>query len=96
MSERALSVKVAENFNGRYALKLKDIFNYEDVLGSRAKNPPADLVGRGLINNGGIHEFQTVSLVEDDTKQSDYVIKFIEGIQEKNKGKVKKIPTLPE
>jgi S-DNA-T family DNA segregation ATPase FtsK/SpoIIIE len=93
---RVISSKGAENFPQRYALKLKDTFEYNDTIGGKAKQTPSEALGRGLFNNGEVHEYQTASIVEDDSKLSDYILEYIERIKSKNNGVVKKIPTLPD
>ena len=93
---RALGSKAIDNFPARYALRVNDPFDYGDILGGKINRLPADMPGRGFINNGDIHEFQTASIVEDDSKLSEYIMGLTERIKDKNQNHVKKIPTLPE
>ena len=57
--------RLNQNIKTYMALRLKDSFDYADVLGGKTKQVPAEIPGRGMINNDGIHEFQTGSLTED-------------------------------
>ncbi len=95
-SLKALPNKVRECYQTSYTFKLKDIYEYSDLFGKKPKEMPSEAFGRGFIYNGGIHEYQIASLVEEDEKANNFILDFIENIKEKNKGKVKKIPKLPD
>ena len=66
-----------------------------NVLRKNTKISPREIAGRGLINNDGIHEFQTARIVSDDSDLNDYLSKFIQDNIKRNV-KVKNIPLLPE
>ena len=95
-SDRSMPGKLSENFPTRYALRLKEAMEYEEVLGAKTKQVPSDKVGRGMINNDGIHEFQTASLVEDEAQLSKFILDFCEKQASSTELRAKKIPTLPE
>ena len=88
--------RLNQNIKTYMALRLKDSFDYADVLGGKTKQVPAEIPGRGMINNDGIHEFQTGSLTEDVADLSKFVIDFVKVQKDKNQTKAPKIPTLPE
>ncbi len=88
--------KVASNFSNIYAFKLKDISDYSSVFGIRVKTAPRDILGRGLLKNDGIHEFQTASITENEATLNDYLTNFIKEERENNVVKARRIPTLPE
>ena len=87
--------KISQNFKNIYAFKLKDVSDYQSVLGARTKNPPKENIGRGLLNNDGIHEFQTASIIENIEEQNDYLIEFINKQKELYTTTADKIPSLP-
>jgi len=87
--------KVLQNCRNIYCLRLKDAYEYSSLLGAKVKNEPRDVVGRGMCNVNGVHEFQTVNIVEDETKLSDYIMNFVNDMKKKNMPKAKKIPSLP-
>ncbi len=87
--------KVVQNCSNIYCLKLKDAYEYSSLLGAKVKNEPRDVLGRGMCLVNGVHEFQTVNIVEDENKLADYVINFVNNIKNKNMPKAKKIPSLP-
>ena len=95
-SNRSMAGKLSENFPTRYALRLKEAMEYEEVLGAKTKQVPSDKVGRGMLNNNGVHEFQTASLVEDEAKLSKFILDFCEKQAASTELRAKKIPTLPE
>ena len=79
------------------ALKLKDKFEYAEVLETKVQAPPAETVGRGMYAWGGApHDFQTASIVEDIANLSKFVIDYSEQLKQTNPTKVQKIPTLPK
>ena len=88
--------KVSQNFKNIYAYKLKDVSDYSTILGSRTKNPPKENPGRGLLNNDGIHEFQTASIIDNSDELNDYLIEFINKQKELCTTHAKRIPTLPD
>lgn len=88
--------RLNQNIEDFIALKLKDKYEYNDMLGAKIKQPPKDTPGRGMINNDGAHEFQTALIVEDIANLSKFVIDFIKAMKEKNPVKAQKIPVLPE
>ncbi len=90
------STRINQNLKTAYALRLKDYYEYSDTLGGKTKQVPQETEGRGMINNDGIHEFQTVSLVEDIAGLNKYVMDFIEQVKTKNPNHAQRIPTLPD
>ena len=92
----SVSSKATQNFNNTYALKLKDSTDYAAIFDTRTKLVPRDIKGRGIININGIHEFQTASIVDENTDLNKFIIEFVNEQKAKNKEKVHKIPTLPD
>ena len=88
--------KLSQNLPNSYAFKLKDQYDYTALFGVKTKMSPRDLFGRGLINNDGIHEFQTAKIVEDDNMLNEFLQKYVIKQKEINKSKAKKIPILPD
>ena len=94
-SKSSASTKLNQNINKVLALKLKDKMEYNDALGGKTRQIPADILGRGMLNNGNIHEYQTASIVEDNATLSNYLIELSKKLKEQNTIRVQKIPTLP-
>lgn len=88
--------RINQNIKSYMALRLKDAFDYSDVLGGKTKQTPAEIPARGMINNDGIHEFQTASITENIEDLNKLVIDFVNTQKQKNQTKAPKIPTLPE
>ena len=40
--------KITQNCKNAFCFKLKDMYDYSSVLGSRVKNPPKEVIGRGI------------------------------------------------
>ena len=87
--------KIGQNFANYYLFKLKDSFDYGILLKSKNKAIPKDNKGRGMLNNGEMHEFQVLSLVDNEENYNSYVKKIIEGVNERDKVKAPIIPYLP-
>ena len=92
----SVPTKIAQNFSNIYAFKLKDSSDYISVFNTRTKITPRDIFGRGLLNNDGVHEFQTANIVENADDLNDYLIKFIASLKQSNNVMAKRIPTLPD
>ena len=88
--------RVSQCFNNKYALHLADSSDYYGVFDMRSKIKPRDTLGRGLVNVDGIHEFQTSSIVPEESNLNEYLEKFTEKAKEVFKDNAKVIPTLPE
>ena len=88
--------KIAGNCPNIYALKLKDAIDYASLFGVRSKTVPRDIVGRGIINNDGLHEFQTASIVAEEDNINEVIAEFVKEQKEKNPTTAKKIPVLPK
>ena len=86
--------KITQNFDNVFAYKLKDQYDYISIFNSKTKLMPRETFGRGLINNGSIHEFQTSKIVPNDEEFNEFLQKFI---NEQDFSKVsKRIPVLPD
>ena len=68
----SLRVNISQNFKHFYAYKLKDKYEYQTVFNKKREVLPREIIGRGIINNGDLHEFQTLSIV---TEEKDNFIK---------------------
>ncbi len=92
----SINSKISQNLKNIYAFKLKDQYEYAALFGMRNKIMPRDLLGRGLINNDGIHEFQSAKILEDEIQLNDYLQNFVNKQKEINKINAKRIPILPD
>ena len=88
--------KIAGSCKNIYAFKLKDSYDYNNILGAKTKTTPRDIFGRGLINNDGVHEFQVSKIVEDGNNLNAFLSNFVDEINKQNSSKARKIPLLPE
>jgi len=94
-ASNSVSSKISQNFDNIYAFKMKDPTEYNTIFNSRKKIEPRDIVGRGIVNNGELHEFQTSSIIEKENELNEYLITLSKK-QNIIKTKANKIPTLPE
>jgi len=88
--------RVSQIFNKKYALHLADSSDYYTIFNMKVKIKPRDILGRGLIYNDAIHEFQTSSIVEDSNNLNDYISKLKDTVKDKYSLKAERIPTLPD
>ena len=95
-SPNSVTSKISTNFHNIYAYKLKDIGDYTQVLSGKCKSAPREIEGRGLINIGGIYEFQTASIVENQEILNNYIMKFVEYQKSINLTRARRIPILPD
>ncbi len=91
-----LGRKTSQCFSNRYALHLPDSSDYFTAFGERCRTKPRNSIGRGIVKNGGIHEFQTASILSEDTDINDYLNDVVQKIKAVDSSKAPKIPTLPE
>ncbi len=88
--------KISQSCKNIYAFKLKDSSDYMSVFGVRSKVTPRDIVGRGVLNNDGLHEFQVCSIRPTEEETNEFLNTFIQEKNQLNQRKAKKIPTLPD
>jgi len=66
----AFQTKARQECGDRIALKLKDIYEYMDILGGKPKSVPADVRGRGMMNHNGTPlEFHVAMPSVEDSAQ---------------------------
>ena len=92
----SVNTKVNQNFNNIYALHLKDETEVYSIFRSRSKIILKNTIGRGLFETDSVHEFQTASLVDDESKQNSFILNYVNEQKTKNKTIAKRIPTMPE
>ena len=88
--------KISQNFHNIYSFELKDSSDYNYIFNTRTKREPRNIMGRGLLNNDGIHEFQTANIVENENELNEYLAEFINNQKVINQKKAKRIPILPK
>ena len=88
--------KVTQSCKNIYAFKLKDSSDYSSVFNVRSKVTPRDILGRGILNNDGLHEFQVCRIKNTEEETNDYLTKFLQEQNKTSNQKAKIIPTLPE
>ncbi len=86
--------KVRQSFNNAYVLHLNDPTEYRSIFNTRDNVKLRDIEGRGLVNNDGVHEFQTASIVENIETLNDAMFEMAKKYN--NEVHALKIPTLPE
>ena len=92
----SLNRKISQTINNRYALHLPESSSYNDVFDSRNATVPKNILGRGLLNIDGLHEFQTASVLADDKKIIEYINSVFESVKTVVKDFAAPIPQLPE
>lgn len=95
-SPSTTGTRINQNLETFYGLKLKDAYEYAELLGAKTRQTPPDIPGRGMINNGGIHEFQTGYIVEEESELSKFLIEFTKEQKKLHQTKAQRIPILPE
>ncbi len=87
--------KVTPNFSTIYTFKLKSSSDYGYLFGVRTNKTPRDTFGRGLLNNNGVHEFQTASIVADSNELNNYLMEFANNYKGNDNYRAISIPSLP-
>ena len=95
-SPSSLGRKVGQCFNNKYALHFIDSSDYYSVFNMKSKSSPRDISGRGLVNNDGVHEFQTASIVEPEQNLSEFLEFVAESLRQADATVAPSIPTLPD
>ena len=88
--------RISQNFDNIYTFKLKDITDYTTAFGTRKKIEPRDTFGRGLVNNDGVHEFQTCNIIENVDDLNDYLMEKANELNSKYQTRAERIPELPK
>ena len=84
--------RLSLNFDNIYALKLKDSSEYVTAFGVKTNKLPREYFGRGLVNNNGVHEFQTSKVNKPGESLNSVISSYINKYSDIN---VKHIPELP-
>ena len=79
-----------------FAFKLKDKYEYRSVFSKKSDLIPRDIVGRGMLDNEGLHEFQ-VAYTFEPSKSDEYILSFVETVKDlyKNYKPYMPLPLLP-
>lgn len=88
--------KISTNFSNIYTFRLKDSSDYATLFGLRTKLELRDVIGRGLLKDDLVHEFQTANVVTSCEDVNAYLIEFIKRINQNNVHNADKIPVLPD
>lgn len=93
----SVRMNIQQNCKTFFAFKLKDKYEYQGVFSKKSNLIPRDILGRGMIDNGELHEFQ-VSYIVNPEQSDDYVRKYVLEMKEKYKGykPYLPLPILPE
>ena len=83
----SVGARSSQNFANFYMFKVKDQYDYGTILNSKKKLIPRDNKGRGMLNNGEMHEFQVLSLTENEENYNEYVQKLLEAVINRDKVK---------
>ncbi len=84
-------------FTNIYAFHVTDGSQYVEIFNMRCKLRPRDMLGRGLTYyEGGIHEFQTMSITDNEHSDNDEIKSLLEEVKKKSTATAKKIPELPD
>ena len=94
-SSLTLSRRLFQNFENVYALHIADAGDYYGMFNTKVKIKPRNILGRGLVENDGVHEFQTASIIEDSKQQVEYLNEYAKKIREVSQIFAPRIPSLP-
>lgn len=95
-SVNSLPSKIAQNCKNLYAFHVKDSDEYTSIFSQRTRVTPRDVIGRGLLNIDGIHEFQVAHVFNEEENSHVKLMDFLEEQKTKNQVVAKQIPTLPD
>ena len=87
--------RLRQNFKQNVVLQFNDPMDYSSVISGVRKKEPSKVFGRGLIQLGGIYEFQTAYAYSEE-KLTDYIKVVSRKLNEICSYKAQKIPILPE
>ncbi len=93
----SITRKVNQNFPNVIAMHLKDTNDYYSMFANhRTKMVPRNTVGRGLVNNGRVHEFQTASIINENDSINEFLKTKAKEFNAYNKVQARLVPTLPD
>ena len=73
--ENTVRLNIAQNFKNYYAFKLKDKYGYRMIFNKKDDIMPRDIFGRGILDNGKLHEFQTTYVAREN--QDDFIRLYV-------------------
>ena len=86
--------RLRQNFGQNLVLQFNDVSDYADVLNGVRNKEPSKVYGRGLVDLGGIFEFQTAYPYREE-QMSEYIKVVCNKLKNICKGHAKRIPILP-
>lgn len=87
--------RIRQNFRQNVVLQFNDPSDYASVLPGVRKKEPSKVYGRGMMDLGGIYEFQTAYPYKEE-KLTDYIKVICNKLSDICQTKAKKVPILPE
>ena len=93
-ASNSIHTRISQNCHNVYVFKLKEQSDYTTLLGQKTKIIPREILGRGLMVNDGVHEFQVATIFDSDDT-NDLMLKYIDNLNVSNPNKAEQIPTLP-
>ena len=94
-STNAIRYRLRQNFRQNLCLQFNDAADYSDVISGVGKKIPSKIFGRGLVELGGIYEFQTAYPYKTE-KLSEYIKVISTRLRDICHTMAAKIPILPE
>jgi len=91
-----LGRRLRQCFENKYAFHLTDPADYYNIFNIGIKNRPRDVLGRGLVEKDGIHEFQVASILPEENNINEYIEMVTQKIKEVDPNRAPAIPELPE
>ena len=92
----SISRRLSQVFNTIYALHLNNADDYYTAFNMKCRVNPRNILGRGLVYNDEIHEFQTASIVDLEHNLNDYIDSMAQKLNQISTTKATPIPSLPE
>ena len=88
--------KIAQNFSRSIAFKLKESSDYYSIFDIQNNITLKKSLGRAIVKHTGLHEFQTLSIIEKNSELSKYMIGYVEQQKKLYSVKAPAIPKLPQ
>lgn len=93
----SVRTNISQNCKNFFTFKLKDKYEYQNIFNKRKDILPRNIIGRGIINNGDLHEFQTATIFNQENND-ELLTAFVAQTKEKYSSYLPylQLPMLPE
>lgn len=96
LTQMGIRYKLQQNFSQIFVLQMNDKSEYTAILGNTGGVYPSKILGRGIVREKDVYEFQTACVTQSAEQTMDAVKEFCKRLKESGQNPAKPIPVMPK